>query len=229
MTVAGPETDVRRFAADGTRIFAYGTRETDYLAERDPRLGEVIAAVGHVERPVDPDLCSSVIHQIIGQQISTKALATIWARTQAALGEVTPGSLLAAGEERLQSFGMSHRKAQYITAFARKVDSGQFDLEALRHMDDAEATAALCTLDGVGVWTAEMILLFCMERPNVLSFGDLAIQRGLRMVHHHRRITPALHRRYLRRYTPYASVASLYLWEVAGGAIPGLKGLAPKR
>ena len=68
-----------------------------------------------------------------------------------------------------------------------------------------------------------MILLFCLQRPDVLSFGDLAIQRGLRMVYHHREITPPLFERYRRRFSPYGSVASLYLWAVAGGVIPEMK------
>ena len=71
-------------------------------------------------------------------------------------------------------------------------------------------------------------MTFSMQRPDIMSYGDLAIQRGLRMLHHHRRITPELFAKYRRRYTPYGSVASLYLWEVAGGAIPGMTDWAPK-
>lgn len=74
-----------------------------------------------------------------------------------------------------------------------------------------------------------MILLFCLERPNVLSWDDLAIQRGMRMLYHHRRITPGLFAKYRRRYSPYGSTASLYLWAIAGGAIPGMRDWAPKR
>ena len=67
-----------------------------------------------------------------------------------------------------------------------------------------------------------MILTFCMQRPNVVSFGDLAIQRGMRMLYRHRRIDRAKFERYRKRYSPYGTVASLYLWAIAGGAIPGL-------
>ena len=74
-----------------------------------------------------------------------------------------------------------------------------------------------------------MILLFCMQRPNVLSFGDLAIQRGMRMVYHHRKIDRKLFEKYRRRLSPYCSVASLYFWAVAGGSIPGMKDFAPKK
>lgn len=90
-------------------------------------------------------------------------------------------------------------------------------------MSDEEAIRALSSLKGIGVWTAEMILLFCLQRPDVLSYGDLAIQRGLRMVYHHLEITHTLFERYRRRFSPCGSVASLYLWAVAGGAIPEMK------
>ena len=124
--------------------------------------------------------------------------------------------------------GMSLRKAKYILGFARRVQSDEFDLEAVRRMDDGQAIAALTSLRGVGVWTAEMILLFCMQRPDVLSCDDLAIQRGLRMVYHHRKIDRGLFEKYRRRFSPYGSVASLYLWAVSGGAIPELHDYAPK-
>ena len=79
----------------------------------------------------------------------------------------------------------------------------------------------------MGVWTAEMILLFCLERPDVFSYDDLAIQRGLRMVYHHRSIDRRRFEMYRRRFSPCCSVASLYLWAVAGGAVEGLRDFAP--
>ena len=92
-----------------------------------------------------------------------------------------------------------------------------------------EAIRQLCTLKGVGVWTAEMILLFCLQRPDILSYDDLAILRGLRMVYHHRSIDRRLFEKYRRRFSPYGSVASLYLWAVAGGAIPEMKDYQPPK
>lgn len=208
--------------------FQYGTRETDYLKSRDKRLAEVIDRIGHVDREVDADLFSSVVHQILGQQISTKGLETLWTRLQNDLGEVTAETLLSAGRDRIQSCGTTFRKADYILDFAAKVDSGEFDIQAVEAMSDDEAIAALTGIKGIGVWTAEMILLFCLQRPDIFSFGDLAILRGLRMVQHHRKIDRKLFEKYRRRYSPYCSVASLYLWAVAGGALPDLKDYAPK-
>ena len=208
--------------------FTYGETELSYLRQKDKRLGEVIDRVGPVRRAVDTDLFSAVVHHIVGQQISTKAQATIWQRMQDALGRVNAETVLAAGVPRLQALGMTFRKAEYITDFAEKVRSGAFDIQAVEQMPDAEAIQALSSLKGIGVWTAEMILLFCLQRPDVFSYDDLAIQRGLRMVYHHRAIDRKLFEKYRRRFSPYCSVASLYLWAVSGGAIPEMRDYKPK-
>ncbi len=211
------------------RYFEYGEEELSYLRQKDKRLCGVIDRVGHIDRAVDTDLFSSVVHHIVGQQISTKAQATIWQRMRDALGEVNAGTILAVGVPKLQSLGMTFRKAEYITDFAEKVRTGAFDLDAVEHMSDADAIRALSALKGIGVWTAEMILLFCMQRPDIFSYDDLAIQRGLRMVYHHRSIDRERFERYRRRFSPYCSVASLYLWAVSGGAIPEMKDYKPKK
>ena len=208
--------------------FEYGEKELSYLRQKDKRLCEVIDRIGPIERTVDTDLFSAVVHHIIGQQISTKAQATIWQRMQEALGGVNAETILAVGVPKLQSLGMTFRKAEYITDFAEKVHTGAFDLDAVEHMSDEDAIGALSSLKGIGVWTAEMILLFCMQRPDIFSYDDLAIQRGLRMVYHHRSIDRQRFEKYRRRFHPYCSVASLYLWAVAGGAIPEMRDYKPK-
>lgn len=208
--------------------FEYGEKEISYLKSKDAKLAEVIDTLGFVEREIDTDLFSAVVHHIIGQQISTKAQATIWQRMQDALGQVNAETILSAGVSNLQALGISFRKAEYITDFARKVHTGEFDIEAVSQMSDTDAISALSSLKGIGVWTVEMILLFCMQRPDIFSYDDLAIQRGLRMVYHHRRIDRKLFEKYRRRFSPYCSVASLYLWAVSGGAIPWMKDYAPK-
>lgn len=209
--------------------FVYGDREVEYLKHKDKVLGEVIDRVGHVDREVDTDLFSAVVHHIVGQQISTKAQATIWSRMQEGLGSVDAESIGEAECGRLQSFGISFRKAEYIKDFADKVRSGEFDPQAVSRLADREAIERLSSLKGIGVWTAEMILLFCLQRPDIFSFDDLAIHRGLRMVYHHRKIDRKLFEKYRRRFSPCGSVASLYLWAVAGGAIPGMRDYAPKK
>ena len=208
--------------------FEYGENEITYLRNKDKKLSEVIDQIGMIEREVDTDLFSAVVHHIIGQQISTKAQATIWQRMKETLGEVNAVTILSADISKLQSLGMTFRKAEYITDFARKVHEGVFDLETVAQMSDEAAIKELASLKGIGVWTAEMILLFCLQRPDIFSYDDLAIQRGLRMVYHHRKIDRKLFEKYRRRFSPYCSAASLYLWAVAGGAISGMRDYKPK-
>lgn len=144
------------------------------------------------------------------------------------LGEISPEKVLGLSPEELQAFGITFRKVDCIRSAARKIASGEFDIHSLRTMSDAEVCAKLSELDGIGVWTAEMLMLHSLQRPDVLSFGDLAVQRGLRMLYHHRKITRPLFEKYRRRYSPYGSVACIYLWAVSAGAVEGLKDYAPK-
>lgn len=145
---------------DENGCFAYGEKETEYL-KKDKKLAEVIDRVGHVYRKTDPDLFSAVMRHIVGQQISTKAQATVWQRALDKFSAVTPEAIDHASVEDIQSVGISFRKAGYMKDFARKVVSGEFDLAAVEHMSDEEAIEALSSLKGIGVWTAEMLLLFC--------------------------------------------------------------------
>ena len=208
--------------------FQYDESAIEYLKQKDKRLAKVINKVGKIEREVDSDLFSSVVHHIIGQQISTKAQATIWQRMQDHLGAVNADTILTAGKDRLQSFGMTFKKAEYITDFAVKVKIGAFDLQGIWNKSDDEAITELTGLKGIGVWTAEMLMTFSMQRPDIISYGDLAIRRGLRMLYRHREITRERFERYRKRYSPYATVASLYLWAIAGGAMPELSDPAPR-
>ena len=211
------------------KYYPYGETEIEYLKKKDKKLAVVIELLGHPERPLDDDLFLAIVHSIVGQQISTKAAATIWGRMQENLGEITPESIVCAGTDQLQSFGMTFIKAQNIVSFAEKIADREFDLDAIYSMTDKEAIEALSSLKGIGVWTAEMILLHCLKRPDIVSYGDLAILRGMRMVYRHRKIDRKLFEKYRKRYSPYGSVASIYLWKVSSGAIEGLTDPAPKK
>ena len=211
------------------KYFTYGEKELNYLRAKDEKLGEVIHQIGMVQREVIPDLFEALVNSIVGQQISTKAQRTIWKRMKDEIGSITPESICDMEDEKLQAFGISYRKIQYIKSAAEKIVSGELDIEKIKQMCDQEVCDCLVQLKGIGVWTAEMLMIFSMERMDVLSFDDLAIQRGLRMVYHHRKITKELFLKYQRRYSPYGTVASLYLWEVAGGAVEGMKDYAPKK
>jgi len=206
-----------------TQYFEYGETELQWLKSRDKRLCTAINEIGHIKREVNPDLFSSLINSIVGQQISTKAHKTIWGRIQEQFAPITPKSIFAAPTEQIQACGISMRKAEYIKSVAESIYNRNIDLEALHSLSDDEVYKRLCQLKGIEKWTAEMMLIFSMQRPDILSWDDLAIQRGLRMLYGHKEITPELFAKYKRRYSPYASVASLYLWAIAGGAYAGLK------
>jgi DNA-3-methyladenine glycosylase II len=203
--------------------FQYGEEALCYLKKKDHRLAALIEQIGPIQRQIRPNLFNALIHAIIGQQISSKAQATVWARLENHFSNITPASMSTCPIETLQSFGMTFKKASYIQKAGQSIITKQLDLATLYHMTDEDVCRHLITLDGIGPWTAEMLLLFSMQRPDILSYGDLAIQRGLRMVYHHKKITPSLYQKYKRRYSPWGSVASLYLWEVASGHISGYR------
>lgn len=208
--------------------FHYTQKQLNDLKDKDSKLKEVIDKVGYIKREVDTDIFSSVIHHIISQQISTKAQLTIWNRLNNLVKELNPNNVLKLTDEQLQSIGIANKKAIWIKDFCLKVQDASFDIEALKEMDDEECIQQLTSLKGVGRWTAEMILLFSMNRMNILAYDDLIIQRGLRMIYHHRKITKSLFEKYKRRFTPYGSIASLYIWEVGNGKVEGYKDYASK-
>ena len=209
--------------------FEYGKKETEYLSKRDKKLGEAIERIGHIDRVVDEDLFSSIVHHILGQQISTAAQATLWKRLTDRIGSMNAQGLLSFGRENLQGVGTTFKKADYILDFAERVQQKTFDIDAFANMSDEQVIQELSALKGIGVWTAEMIMTFCMQRPNIVSFGDLAILRGMRMLYRHKKIDRAKFEKYRKRYSPYGTVASLYLWAIAGGALPELTDPAQKK
>jgi DNA-3-methyladenine glycosylase II len=210
------------------RYLEYGEKEVAYLKTRDPALAKVMDEVGHVKREIIPDMFTALIHSIIGQQISGKARITVWERMKTMFAPLTPENMVSIPVETLQTCGISMRKAAFIREIASKVHSGNLDLAQLHSMDDEAVCKRLSEIKGIGVWTAEMLMTFSMQRMDVLSWGDLAIQRGLRMLYRHRKISPALFARYKKRYSPYSTVASIYLWALAGGACAGYTDSAPK-
>lgn len=197
-----------------TKPFQYGQTEIDYLQNADPILGKAIKQIGKVEREVIPDLFAALVYAIIGQQISVKAVHTIWSRMQGRFGEMTPQAIAVRAVEEIQQCGMSTRKAGYIKSVGETVTRGELNLMALYELPDDEVIKRLSALHGIGVWTAEMLLLNSMERPDVLSWGDIAIRRGIMRLYGLTEITKEQFAEYKRRCSPYGSVASIYLWKI---------------
>lgn len=196
-------------------IFQYGQKEIDYLKKRDKILGKAIDEIGMIKREVIPDLFTALIRNIIGQQISSKAASIIWNRVKEHFTEITPETIVKATNEEIQQCGISARKVDYIKGVAQAVVQGELNLHELHTLPDDEVIKRLSSLKGVGVWTAEMILIFSMQRPDVVSWGDLGIKRGMMALYGLEELTREQFEKYKKRYSPYGSVASLYLWTIA--------------
>lgn len=187
------------------------------LRKKDKKLARAMDILPIYEREIDPDIFRSLIKNIVGQQISMKAFDTVWKRFLDYFSEISPERLYFASLEEIKSLGISARKAMYIHKTAEKVHNGSLDLEALWTLTDQEVAEILVTLNGIGPWTAEMMMIFTMGRKDIMSFGDLAIKRGLMLLYGHKEIPRELFERYRRRFSPYGTLASLYLWEISSG------------
>jgi DNA-3-methyladenine glycosylase II len=170
-----------------------------------------------------PDAYGSLLRAIVGQQLSTKAARTIYLRVVDLFGGTTPSpeQLLAAEEEDLRACGLSGRKTEYVRDLASHVISGELELDRLEELDDEEVIAEIVAVRGLGQWTAEMFLLFHLERPDVLSGGDLGIRKAIQIEYDLDEMPPP--KRVLELgepWRPHRSLASLYLWESLA-AVPG--------
>ena len=194
--------------------FEYGETEMNHLIKRDKKLGAVITRVGKINRLVNTDVFSSLVESIIGQQISAKAADTVCRKLRGLCGtDAGKLSVMSVGE--IQSCGMSMRKAGYVKGVADAAASNAVNFEALRDMSDGDVIKALTNLKGVGVWTAEMLLIFSLLRPDIVSYGDLAIRRSIMRLYNLKELSADRFDRYKKRYSPYGSVASLYLWYIS--------------
>ena len=198
------------------QCFPYGTIETEALKAADPILGAAIGRLGHPDRPLMPDLFTALVNCVIAQQISTKAAETVYNRVvDRCGGAVTPEQIAKFSEEEIQSLGMSRRKAGYIRGIAFAFVSGQIDARELRDADEDRIIRELTALPGIGIWTAEMLMLHSLQRPDICSWHDLGIRRGMMRLYGMETVSKKEFEELRRRYSPYGSVASIYLWALA--------------
>jgi DNA-3-methyladenine glycosylase II len=196
-----------------------------HLVAADPTLGAVIERVGKIdistrlrrrkeERPADA--YGALLRAIVGQQLSTKAARTIYLRVLDLFDGSTPSpeQLLTAREQDLRAAGLSGRKTEYIRDLAAHVLGGELELDRLDQLSDEEVTEEIVAVRGLGRWTAEMFLLFHLERPDVLSGGDLGIRKAIQIEYDLAEMpTPTRVLEIGEPWHPYRSLASLYLWE----------------
>ncbi|WP_019850811.1 DNA-3-methyladenine glycosylase [Desulfitobacterium sp. PCE1] len=196
-------------------IFPYGSKEIEYLKTRDEVLGQAIERMGMIEREVTPNLFKALISSVVSQQISKKAAETVWNRLQTLLGNISAEEIVLADLKAIQGCGMSTRKAGYIKGIAAAAQRGEVDFHKLHTLSDEEIIHSLSALPGVGVWTAEMLLIFSLCRPDVVSYRDLAIRRGMMNCYGLEELSKGTFEHYRKKYSPYGSVASLYLWAMS--------------
>jgi DNA-3-methyladenine glycosylase II len=211
-----------------TLFYKYGKTEIEYLKSKDKILGVAIDKIGHIRRPVNTDFFSALVFHVIGQQISSAAHKTVWERLNKKLEVITPTTISDIDRDEFQKIGITFKKVECIKNISEKIKKGELNIEELKIKSDSEVINELSKLKGIGQWTAEMILIFCLERPNILSYSDLGIQRGLRILYRHRSIDRKIFEKYRCRYNPYNTVASLYLWSIAAGNVEGLKDFLSK-
>ncbi len=197
------------------KVIEYGEKEISYLCQKDEKMARLIEKAGHIHRDGETDLFASLTDSIVGQQISTAAHNTIRNRINEKFGILTPEKVMATTDDELKSVGISYRKVGYIKDFSSKVINGEIDIEALYTMSDEDAVKELVKVKGVGVWTAEMMLTFCLQRPDVLSYGDLAIRRGIMKLYGLEELSVEDFHRLTDKFSPYRTVAALYFWHYA--------------
>ena len=200
----------------------------DQLAESDPVMARLVAAHGAMsvdrrlrERGQQRDAWALLVGAVVGQQLSTKAAATIRARLMAPYGDrmPTPSELLDAGESELRAAGLSGRKVEYLRDLARHVLDAELDLDALATMSDEEVIERITAVRGFGRWTAEMFLIFHLQRPDVLPVGDLGIRRAVQRAYDLDELPdPEQLERIAQPWRPRRSLACLYLWESLANA-----------
>ncbi len=203
------------------KYFKYTNKEIEYLKKKDKKLGKEIDRIGMVKREVEPDIFSALISSIISQQISTKAAITVKNRFIELIGEIIPKNINKVELESIQKCGMSLRKASYIRGIAEVAINKTVDFENLHSMTDDEVIKELTSLKGVGEWTAEMLLIHSLQRPNILSYKDLGIRKGIMKLYKLTELSKKEFQIYRSRYSPYCSVASLYLWEISSETTEG--------
>lgn len=192
----------------------FNPKELDYLSKASSEMKALIDLIGDVETYYIPDPFTSLVSQIVYQFISFKAATVIWERMYEKLKPLTPKRILEIDFDELKSIGLSNSKTQYIkniaNAFHNHTIKTDFDV-----MSDDEVVEEVTKIKGVGLWTAQMFLIFSLKRPNVISYGDIAIRKGIEWLYDiDHKLKKEEFEYYRTLFSPYSTTASHYLWEI---------------
>ena len=186
-----------------------------FLSACDPVMAATIERVGPCTLVPSPNLFETLVDAIISQQISVKAADAIMARLRAATpgGQPTPEALLTLEHDALRAIGLSTPKARYVRDLTERVSSGQLDLQRLEMLEDEAVIQELIQVKGIGRWTAEMMLIFSLGRPDVLPVDDLGFLDGVRSAYNlAERPKPKELRERGEQWRPYRTFATWYMW-----------------
>jgi DNA-3-methyladenine glycosylase II len=190
------------------------------LRRRDPTLGSVIRTAGRCDMAASGDPYRSLIRSIVYQQLAGSAAAAILGRLRARFGGRIPRPelLLAATDAELRSDGLSRQKIAAIRAVAAAFEDGTLNNRRLHRMDDQSVIEAVTQLRGIGEWTAHMLLMFSLGRPDVLPVGDYGVRKGAQTLYELAELPkPAELEALADCWRPYRSIGAWYMWRVVDG------------
>jgi len=186
-----------------------------HLSKSDPVLRAIIQRIGPCRIEYGPPEFHSLAEAVVYQQLNGKAAVTIFNRFAELAGKpLTPQGILQLTDEQLRSVGLSKQKSSYLRDMAERAASGQLDFSRLDELSDEEVIKHLSQVKGVGVWTAQMFLMFTLKRPNILPTGDFGVQMAIKKHYNKRKLPkPALMEKIAKPWEPYRSIACWYLWK----------------
>ena len=183
------------------------------LAAQDPVLAVILAEVGAPSFALRPEGFPTLIRAIVAQQVSAASARAIYGRLEKAVRPLTAARLLAVGEETVRACGFSRPKVHYAVTLAKHVQDGRLPLDQLNEMSDATVVKTLTAVPGIGVWSAEVYMIFAMGRPDVWPAGDLALQTAQQRIYGlEERPKPKRSRELAEDWMPWRSVAAVLLW-----------------
>jgi DNA-3-methyladenine glycosylase II len=185
------------------------------LADKDPDVAQWVAKIGLPLPRIRPRGFEGFLRAIVAQQVSVAAASGIWRRLEEGLGAIEPEAVLARDDAALRALGLSRQKAGYARGLAAAIADGTLDFEALHRAEDEDAIASITRLKGLGRWSAEIYLLFALQRPDVWPANDLALQEAMRILKNLRRRPDEKRlRRIGEAWRPHRSAGALFLWHV---------------
>lgn len=196
-------------------------KEIQYLSKKDKVLGEYMEQVGVLERELSATPFAALVSVIIEQQISTIAAERVEHNLMKLVGKdnlskINIEDILKLDMEKLSHTGLGKKKAAWLMQITENVKSKKIDFDGYSKMEDKEVIENLIQNEGIGAWSAKMFCIFGLGRKNIISYSDFGIRKGMMKLYGKESLTKQDFKEYAKSYEPYATIASIYLWNLAG-------------